>query len=57
MARLNLQDIDFDEMDEPTFVPIRKSQDPVNGKHDLQRRSENGINRFRKERKLKEDNR
>jgi hypothetical protein len=28
----------------------------VSGKHDLQRRAENGINRFRKERSAKERN-
>jgi hypothetical protein len=55
MARLNLQDIDFEDMDEPTFEPIRRSAEPVSGKHDLQRRAENGINRFRKARTLKEN--
>lgn len=55
--RLNLQDLDFDEVDDPTFEPMRRSQEPVSGKHDLQRRSENGINRFRKARKAKEESR
>ena len=57
MARLNLQDLDFEDMDEPTFEPIRKSAEPVSGKHDLQRRAENGINRYRKARKEKEHGR
>lgn len=55
MARLNLQDLDFEDMDEPTFEPIRRSAEPVSGKHDLQRRAENGINRFRKARVAKEN--
>jgi hypothetical protein len=55
VARLNLQELDFEDMDEPTFEPIRRSQEPVSGKHDLQRRAENGINRFRKARTLKEN--
>ena len=55
MARLNLQDVDFEDMDEPTFEPIRRSTEPVSGKHDLQRRAENGINRFRKARVAKEN--
>ena len=57
MARLHLQDVDFDEMDEPTFEPIRRSQEPVNGKHDFQRRAENGVNRYRKARQAKEQTR
>lgn len=52
---MNLQDVDFEDMDEPTFEPIRRSTEPVNGKHDLQRRAENGINRFRKARVAKEN--
>jgi hypothetical protein len=52
---MNLQDVDFEDMDEPTFEPIRRSAEPVNGKHDLQRRAENGINRFRKARVAKEN--
>lgn len=55
MARLNLQELDFDDMDEPTFEPIRRSTEPVSGKHDLQRRAENGINRYRKARQAKEN--
>lgn len=54
MSRLTLQDIDFDDMDEPTFEPIRRSTEPVNGKHDFQRRAENGVNRYRKARQEKE---
>jgi hypothetical protein len=54
---LNLQHLDFDEVDEPIFEPVRRSTEPVNGKHDLQRRAENGINRFRKARLLKEQTR
>jgi len=49
---------DTDEMDElPSYEPTRRDQKPVSGKHDLQRRSENGMNRFRKERANKEKNR
>lgn len=57
MARLNLQDIDmdFDDIDIPAFEPIRRSSDPVSGKQDMQRRAENGINRFRKARVAKEN--
>lgn len=57
VARLNLQDVDFEDMDEPRFEPIRRSTEPVSGRHDLQRRSENGANRFRKERLAKEESR
>jgi hypothetical protein len=57
MPRLNLQHLDFDEVDKPIFEPVRRSTEPVNGKHDLQRRAENGINRFRKARLLKEQTR
>lgn len=57
--RLNLQETDFnDEDDDATgfasFEPIRRNTDPVSGKHDMQRRAENGINRFRKNRQAKE---
>lgn len=55
MARVNLQDIDFEDMDAPAFEPIRRSTEPVSGKHDLQRRAENGINRYRKARQAKEN--
>jgi hypothetical protein len=39
------------------FEPIRRNTDPVSGRHDMQRRAENGGNRYRKERKLKETGR
>ena len=49
---------ELDEMDElPMYEPTRRDQNPVSGKHDLQRRAECGINRFRKERASKERNR
>ena len=46
MPRLNLAYLDLDEL--PSFEPTRRDQSPVSGKHDLQRRAENGINRFRR---------
>jgi hypothetical protein len=53
MPKIDLYD--YDEMDDlTTFEPIRKSAAPVDGHHDLQRRSENGLNRFRKQRQAKE---
>lgn len=55
MARLNLQDVDFEDMDDPTFEPIRRSSAPVSDRHVNQRRAENGINRFRKARVAKEN--
>ena len=50
---MRVQDILDDEYvdDVPLKQSIRPSGKPVNGKHDLQRRSENAINRFRKESK------
>jgi len=48
MPRIRWQDIIDDDVDLPTFESIRTNSDPVNGKHDMQRRSENAINRFRK---------
>jgi len=53
VPRINWQDVDEDEV-EPTFEPIRRSSDPVSDRHVNQRRAENGINRFRKNRQLKE---
>ena len=48
--RMNLLDLDLEDMDDDTihFEPIRKSSDPVSGKHDFQRRAECGVNRHRK---------
>jgi hypothetical protein len=57
MPRINIQDFDFEDYEAPSVEPIRRSTEPVNGKHDLQRRAENGINRFRKDRQSKENNR
>lgn len=53
MPKIDVYDYDEDD-DFVSFEPIRKSVDPVDGHHDLQRRSENGLNRFRNARKLKE---
>lgn len=53
MPKIELYD-NYEDEDFTTFEPIRKSADPVDGHHDLQRRSENGLNRFRNARKMKE---
>lgn len=42
------EDFIWDDEDYSTFEPMRRDMNPVSGKHDLQRRSENGINRHRK---------
>ena len=55
MPRIDIRDFDFDDYEQPMVEPIRRNQDPVNGKHDLQRRAENGINRYRKARQAKEN--
>lgn len=52
----------YDDLDDVVddlsmFEPIRKNTDPINEHHDFQRRSENGLNRFRNARQLKERSR
>jgi len=47
----------LDREDEPSVEPIRRNADPVNANHDFQRRTENAMNRQRREaRKAKEKN-
>ena len=51
--------IDYDEYeddDTPTHEKIRKNTEPVNGRHDIQRRSENGKNRFIKSLRRQKEN-
>lgn len=57
MPRLNLYDMDYDDYDAPTIEPIRRDYDPVNSHHDMLRRTENKMNRERREqRRGKEKN-
>ena len=55
MPRINWLELNEDEQNDPTFEPIRRSSEPVSDRHVNQRRAENGINRFRKARKAKEN--
>jgi hypothetical protein len=48
---------DFEDDETPSSEPIRRDNKPVSGRHDLQRRSENAKNRFRKLRNEKENKR
>jgi len=55
VPRINWLELNEDEQNDPTFEPIRRSSEPVSDRHVNQRRAENGINRFRKARKAKEN--
>jgi hypothetical protein len=50
MPRVRVQDfLEDEEMDLPTFEPIRTNSDPISGRQTLQRRSEDIGNRYRRE--------
>ncbi len=58
MPRINHYELDLEDFDAPSVEPIRRNTDHVNAHHDLLRRTENAINRHRKQaRDLKERNR
>jgi hypothetical protein len=45
---MNINYDEYDDDDSPTYERIRRgngSENPVNGRHDMQRRAENGKNR------------
>ena len=53
MPRINFNDLDETD-DAETFAPIRRDNGPISTRHANQRRAEDGINRYAKQRKAKE---
>ncbi len=50
-------DADMEDFDSPEFEPMRRDNSPVSGRHDMQRRAEDGINRGRKAEQIRAERR